>query len=190
MTHLTALVKLWRRFPANNWWKVVCCGMFSGNLKLQASTPISSVFVYIRDISVDCVPPPAGRRSNCSPYILLLGHRPPNCIVAPRGCTTSIWLKYTIYTRLIKKKKMLRKRMNASSCLEEQSFSIKSLPARTTQQRNTGGFYLITLELLKTYCTPIPLKWAQRKLHSTLLLHYVRHRVEWIQTISADNILF
>lgn len=27
------------------------------------------------------------------------------CIVAPRGCTTSIWLKYTIYTRLIKKKK-------------------------------------------------------------------------------------
>lgn len=79
--------------------------------------------------------------------------------------------------------------MKTTSCHEEPSFSIKCLPARTTQQRNKGGFYFITLELLKTYCTPIPLQWAQRTLHSTLFLQYVWHAVEWFQTISADNIL-
>lgn len=40
--------------------------------------------------------------------------------------------------------------MNATSCREERNFSIKCLPARTAQQRNNGGFYLITLKLLRT----------------------------------------
>lgn len=65
--------------------QLVCCGMFPGkllsyrNLEVQASTPISSVFVYIRNINVDYIPPPAGGRGTCSPFILLLGHRPLQC---------------------------------------------------------------------------------------------------------------